>query len=158
MKLPMKAPMLLVALLAGCTNGPISYAGLSPDTGDALYSCALRQVNQLGYTVVNTDREAGFITGEKRTSGMGTAILTGQNYSSQVTISVFDAENGRRTMRVTAGQTSESALGFGAASRTVIAPSDTGKADAMTILTACAPEGAAQQASAAGYTVSGLGD
>jgi hypothetical protein len=146
----MKQSVIAAALLfvAGCSTGPVSFTGLSPDVSDALYACALRQVNQMGYTVTNTDRDAGFITGEKQTSGLGTALLTGQQYHDLLTVSVFDGSDGKRTMRVTAGQTQQSAVGFGAASRTQVAPKDSGKRDAMSILTACAPEGAAQQTAA----------
>lgn len=146
----MRAAILgVVVVLGGCVTAPVSFTGLSPDSQDAMFSCALRRVNELGYTVTNTDRDAALITGTKQTSGFGTALLTGSNYHEQLTVSVYEGADGRRTMRVTAAQVQEDAEGLGRGSRSSSAPGDIGKADAMAVLTSCAPEGAAQQTTTA---------
>lgn len=36
--------------------------------------------SDLGFQIVNADREAGFVTAEKQTSGVATAVLTGNNH------------------------------------------------------------------------------
>ena len=53
--------------LVDCSSSPISYFASSPIPQDGLYTCALRKVNELGYTVTNTNKEAGFITAERQT-------------------------------------------------------------------------------------------
>jgi RNA 3'-terminal phosphate cyclase len=109
----------------------------------------MRKINELGYTVTNTNKEAGFITAEKQTSGLGTALLTGRKYQDQLTVAIFDdtATNGRK-LRVTAAQATENALAFGNASKTGVAPSNSGKADAQAVLSACSEGSAASQQTA----------
>lgn len=152
------AGLSLVALV-GCSTSPISYFASSPTPQAGLYTCALRKVNELGYTVTNTNREAGFITAEHQTSsGFGEA-LTGRKYHDILTISIFDEASGAsRRIRVTAAQTQQTAVLFGRASETGIAPTDKAKADANAILSECAPGGKiSQQSSARQYTTEASG-
>jgi len=146
-----------LVLAAACSTSPISYTASTPTPQDGAYSCALRKVNELGFTVVNTDRQGGFITAEKQTSGLGTALLTGRKYTDALTVSIFDGADAQsRTIRVTAAQVTENAMGFGAASKTGIKPSPTGIKAAQEVLTACAPGSApVQQTSATVFAVSG---
>ncbi len=125
-----------VLVCAACATAPVSYLAPAPNDGDP-YACALRSFNELGFAVANADREAGFITGERQTSGLGTAILTGKTYFDHITISIFDDSDGGRTMRVTAGSANQSAIGFGNASRTLQAPQASAKEAANAILEAC---------------------
>jgi len=138
----MKRIFLVLAsvLTVSCvSSAPISYVAATPDAGSGPYSCALRKLNEIGYTITNTNKEAGFITGDKQTSGAFAEAFTGKKYHDQITVSVFDAGNGAGKMRVTAAQTEENAgYMFGKASATGVAPSKSGKADANTILTSCA--------------------
>jgi hypothetical protein len=133
-----------MATLVACTpTSPISYLANTPTPQDATYTCALRKVNELGYTVVNTDRQAGFINATKQTSGMAMAVLANAKYNDVLTVSIYDATDGdARTLRVTAGQTQERAMGFGAGagSATGVAPSQSGIADAKSVLATCAPD------------------
>lgn len=121
---------------AACQTAPISYTAPVPEPQDDAYSCALREFNRLGFQIVNADREAGFITGEKQTSGLATAVLTGSNYYDHLTISVFEDGSGGETMRVTAGSMNESALGFRGKKPNV--PQETAKTAARQILQTCA--------------------
>jgi hypothetical protein len=137
----------------------MSYFASSPTPQDGLYTCALRKVNELGYTVTNTNKDAGFITAEHQTSsGLGEA-LSGRKYHDVLTVSIFDeATGGTRRLRVTAAQTQQTAQLFGRASETGIAPSDKAKADANALLAACAPGSTiTQQASAREYTTEARG-
>ena len=103
---------LTLALLAGCVHGPTSYRSLTPATGEVAYDCALRRVNELGYTVTETNKEAGFIVGDKQTSGW-TEYITGRRHFDRLTVSIFDADSAWRTVRVTAASMQERTRLFG---------------------------------------------
>jgi hypothetical protein len=130
----------LLASLVGCSSAPISYAASSPTPQDGLYACALRTVNELDYSVTTTNKDAGFISAEHRTStGLG-EDLTVQKYHDVLTISILEQPaGGPRRLRVTVGQTRRTTVLLGRSSESNIAPSDKGKADANTVLAACAP-------------------
>jgi hypothetical protein len=123
--------------LAACANGPISYLAATPQSSADAYSCAVRKVNELGYTITNTNKDAGFVTGTKQTSGLGTQFLTGSQYHDQLTISVFDQPNSpERQMRATTGRIDQRASLFGT-STTGVKPSSIGISDANAVLMAC---------------------
>ena len=95
----------LALILAGCATAPVSYLVAAPQPSDAAYACALRKVNELGYTVTNSNKEAGFISADKQTSGLGTKIWSGAEYHDQLTVSVYgDSASGGRKIRATAGR------------------------------------------------------
>jgi hypothetical protein len=136
----------IVLLLAACSSAPISYFALTPQPADGAYACGLRKVNELGYTITNTNKDAGFITGDKQTSGMATRVLLGSEKHDQITVSVFDdAATHQRKVRVTTGQTEDKANSFGS-SKSAKKPSDQGIADANAILTACSEGAITKQA------------
>ena len=130
-------------VLAACATSPLSYSGLTDRaTGDA-FTCAMRQLNVLEYTVEDTDRDSGFIRGTKQTSGLGTAIFAGARTHGQLTIIVFEGDGGgETTMRVTAAKLIESGI-LGLAGREDTGkPDDDGIADAHEVLASCGvPEG-----------------
>lgn len=141
--------VLTILLFAGaCKTAPISYFAVTPQPAADAYTCALRKINELGYTISNTNKEAGFITGDKQTSGLGTRLLSGSQYTSVLTVSIFDAPStvGRR-MRVTAAQVRERSNLF-TTSKNAEKPSDVGISDAKTVLEACTEGGITRQASA----------
>lgn len=139
--------VLILTSAAGCATGPKSFLANTPDPQDGAYTCALREMNRLGYTVRDADRDAGFVTGQKQTSGLGTALLTGKNFHDVLTVSIFDSgDSDERTIRVTAAQMQENAIAFGSASQTGTSPSSSGKADAQTILMNCAQGTISEQA------------
>ena len=131
--------VLAVTSIGGCvSSAPISYMAATPETGDAAYSCALAKLNEIGYTITNANKDAGFIAADRQTTGAVMEFLGGKKYHDELTVSVFDAGGGNRKLRVTAAQTEENAgYMFGKASASGIAPSKSGKADANTILAAC---------------------
>lgn len=134
-----KSSALLAVALAGCATAPLSYVSTTPQPQATAFACAVRKINSLGYTVTNASKDAGFISAEKQTSGLGTTLLTGKKYQSAITVAVFDGDQGRTQLRVTAGQGEENAVGFGrgAGSKTTGKPSAQGIADAKAILSAC---------------------
>lgn len=132
-----------VLLLGACSSAPVSFSSTTPQPLEAAYGCALRKVNQLGYTVTNTNKDGGFINAEKQTSsGLG-EFLTSKKNHDVLTVAIFDDGKGGRTMRVTAGGSEQKSGLFASASKGDKAPSDGGKADANAILYTCA-QGAAQ--------------
>lgn len=137
--------------LMGCATAPISYQGLVPPGAPDSFTCAVQQLNVLGYTMEDADRDAGFGRARKQRTGAGTAILTGSNYHDVITFSVFeDPSTGTKTLRVTAAQVAETAFGFGAGNETGVAPSEVGKNDATRILDNCGAEEAPAGADGAG--------
>lgn len=146
--------LLAMALLAACQGGPVSYLVATPQPVESAYACALRKVNQLGYVVTNTNKEAGFITADKQTTGAFVAALSGQRYHDQITISVFEAGEGKaRQIRATSARVKESVTLIGTQQQGV-GPSDSGKQDANDILLACG-EGPVSKQGALEYFVEG---
>ena len=131
----------VVLLITACSYAPQSYSVATPSPQADTYSCTMRQVNALGYTVANADRDAGLIVASKQTSGLGTAIFTGKEYHDQLSVVVFEADANRTSIRVTAATSTQNAINFGAASNSNAKPSDKVKQDAQTLLQACAPDG-----------------
>jgi hypothetical protein len=133
--------MLVIAIfISACQTAPISYLAPVPQGDGDAYSCALRQFNQLGFSIANADREAGFITGEKQTSGLGMALLANQTTFDHITVSIFEDGSAGHTMRVTAGSMNQRVMGLGAGagSRNPNAPQESAKEAARQILRACA--------------------
>jgi hypothetical protein len=133
-----------IALSACTTTGPTHFTTLVPVAPADAYSCAIREVTTLGYTVANTNRESGLIVAERQASGLGTALLTGKKYFDQMTVLAFE-NDGQTTVRVTVGRAQESAALFGNMSRSnANKPSDEAMGHARTLLEACAPGGTIQ--------------
>lgn len=137
--------------LVGCSTSPISYVALSPQPQADVFTCVNREFNELGYTVSQANKEAGFIAGDRQTSGMGTALLTGKQYHDVLSVTIYDDGKGGQKVRATAGQSTENAISFGAASKTGGKPSDSGIRDAKALLKACTTGGVTQQASATAW-------
>ena len=117
---------------------PVSFTAAAPQPALTSYDCALRKINELQYTVTNTNREAGFIQADRQTSGLGTKLWTGSEYHDQLTVSVFgDSASGGRKMRVTAGGSNQRTGAFGMTSNQTKSPSEEAKAAANEILRTC---------------------
>lgn len=134
----------VAALMAGCATSPESFVSPSPRPHADAYSCAVRKINELGYTMTGGDRDAGFASAEKQTSGLGTQLLSGRKYFDQIVVSIFDGDgSGSTTIRVTAGQGESTAGLFAKSSRSDMnKPSDSGRAAAQEIIGACGGVGA----------------
>ena len=123
--------------VVACGGTPISFASVTPQPAADAYACALSKVNELGYTVTNTNKEAGFITADKQKTGALAKALLGSEDHDQLTISVFnDGTTGKRKVRVTAAATSAQSNLFGTKT-SAKSPSEEAVADANTLLTAC---------------------
>jgi hypothetical protein len=144
------ASTLAFLALVGCSGGhPISYFALTPQPSPDAYACALRKVNELGYTITNTSKDAGFLTADKQTTGTMHKILTNSEVHDQLTVSVFDdAATQQRKVRVTAGTTEAKTGLLGGTSTSAQSPSDSGIADANSVLSACATGPITKQARA----------
>lgn len=139
------SPLLVLVFAAACiSTAPISFNSPTPDTGDVAYGCALRKVNELGYTVTNTSRDGKFVTGIKQTSGAVQQFMLGTKYKDQLTVSIFDADSTTRKVRVTAASVQERSTLLGSSSDGK-APSDAAKADANEVLRACSKGVIAQE-------------
>ena len=63
--------MAFAVLIQGCSTAPISYYGVAPPGREPAYDCAVAELNIMGYTIEDGNRDAGFVRGRKQTSGMG---------------------------------------------------------------------------------------
>jgi hypothetical protein len=126
----------VAALLSGCRPTPVSYVAPVPSVAGDAYACALRMVNQLDYTVTNTNRESGFIQAEKHRAGTMEWLLARDDVD-RLTVSIFeDTVPRQNTLRVTAsaGRTYQSDGGTRLSS---ISPSANAKAAAQKLATTC---------------------
>ncbi|MDE0358757.1 MAG: hypothetical protein OXN92_13625 [Gammaproteobacteria bacterium] len=135
-----------VILLMGCSTAPVSFHGVAPPGKDDAYECAVAQLNILGYTIEDGNKDTGFVRGRKQTSGLGTQLLTGNAYHDILTATAFDNPGtGETNLRVVASRVADhdiSILGGlsdeqPAEGVETIAPSDSGKADARVLLAGC---------------------
>jgi hypothetical protein len=131
----MRLVIVPLALLAGCIQGPISYHSLTPATSDVAYNCALRRVNELGYTVTKTSKESGFIVGDKQTSTW-TEAITGRRHFDRLTVSIFATDSAWRTVRVTAASV-QVRTRVSVGDESDVPTRATAKADATAVVTAC---------------------
>jgi hypothetical protein len=69
------ATALGLALVAGCAINPVQYNSPMPLGLDAAFACALRQLNELGYTVTNTDKSAGYLAAERQTRARSIVLV-----------------------------------------------------------------------------------
>lgn len=137
-----------VVLLTGCSTAPVSYYGVAPPGKDDAYECAVAQLNIMGYTIEDGNRDAGFVRGRKQTSGLGAQILTGSAYHDVLTATAFDNPGtGETNLRVVAARVADRDISVAgglsldddepAGGVDAIAPSDSGKADARVLLVGC---------------------
>ncbi len=150
--------LLLVLFATACSSAPISYMATTAAPEASAYECALRKINELGYTVTNADKGAGLILADHQTSSGVGEFMSGKKYRDVLTVSIFDAADSAagRNLRVTASQSTEATWAlFGNASKSQTAPSESGKADAAALLHACAPGAAVHEVSSIGFTLEG---
>jgi hypothetical protein len=130
--------------------GPVHYSGIGSLSPDDTYSCAIRNVNRLGFTVVDADRGAGFIRAEKDVAGAGTELLTGENYWVLLTVAVYESQDPSATeVKVTVARAKEGISGETQGQRTTggMATKSEDREAAQEIVNRCA--GATNQVAAA---------
>jgi hypothetical protein len=136
------------ATAAACSTSPQSYVVTTPQPVDAAFGCATRQINQMGYTISNTNSAGGLIVAERQSSGLATRFLTGTTSRDQLTVSIFDgATPGTRQIRVTAAETSEHTNLITTGHQGASKPSDKAVADANALLLACGAGPVSRQSS-----------
>jgi len=129
------------------SGAPISFTAPTPQTSADAYSCALRKVNELGYTITNANKDAGFITADKVTSSVAEHLFTNSEVFDRLTVSIFDAADGKgRTIRATSAKTQVSTEAGNIPPRS-INPSGQGIADAQGLLLTCGSGPIVRQAS-----------
>ena len=135
----------LAVLAAGCSSAPVSYFGVAPPGRETAYQCAVAQLNIMGYTIEDGNKDTGFVRGRKQTSGLGTQIFTGNTHHDVLTAAVFDnPATGETNLRVTATRIADQDVSVGWTAsegpeegEEVLAPSESGKSDAQALLTNC---------------------
>jgi hypothetical protein len=97
-------------------------------------------VNALGYTVLDANKEAGFIKTEHRnTTSTGHVVMWGSSSADRLTITVFENQATKKSELRVVGQTVRiQELGFRAGNVRETTPSEMVVADAKKILANCA--------------------
>jgi hypothetical protein len=102
----------IILTVGACSTSPESFTIRTPSPSNDAFTCVQRKINELGFTVENADRDAGFLRASRQTSGLGTAILVNRKYHDQLTIAIFESGDGTtQTIRVTAAQGEQAAMG-----------------------------------------------
>lgn len=137
----------VVVAATGCvSSAPVSFSGVAPPGRETAYQCAVAQLNIMGYIIEDGNADTGFVRGRKQTSGIGTQIVTGNTYHDLLTATAFDNPATDEThLRVVASRIAEhdvALVGVLAGDEPeqgedIIGPSETGKADARTLLANC---------------------
>lgn len=90
--------LVLTAVACVPPSGPVTYVAPAPATAESAFACAYRTINEMGFTVTNADRDAGFISAEKY-------IRSGVTYHDALSVAIFQAAGAsEQTLRVTAMQ------------------------------------------------------
>ncbi len=140
-----RKPIVFIALLAAaCSAAPVQYYGVAPPGLETAYKCAVAQLNILGYTIEDAT-EGIVVRGRKQTSGLGLQLFTGNTHHDVLTATAYDnPQSGETNLRVTVTRIADqdASAGFTAnegpeEGEDVLAPSDTGKADAQALLQNC---------------------
>jgi len=132
-------------LAVACSSAPVNYLGVAPPGRETAYECAVAQLNIMGYTVEDGNKDTGFVRGRKQTSGLGTQLFTGNTHHDVLTAATFDnPATGETNIKVTVTRIADKDASAGWTANEgpeegegVLAPSETGKADAQTLLTNC---------------------
>jgi hypothetical protein len=124
-------------VLGGCAGArPQALQLRNPIPAGEAFTCALREVAALGYTLLDADREGGIIRAERQNREDGASILLDVDVVDLLTITLEPAGRDRATLRVTAAST-EKPRRRDAGGRTEEFPSDRVRDDARTLLRAC---------------------
>jgi hypothetical protein len=134
------AVLLVFALLTGCSTKPVSFSSPMLLPQDAAFSCAFRQVNELGYTVTNTDKGAGYLTAEKVTRSHSLGSLGSNTHRDLLTVSIYATDSATRTMRVIAASSRDERSPVMVRTNGA-KPSDQVRKDAGALLDACVKAG-----------------
>ena len=141
----MRNHIALIALLAAaCSSAPVQYFGVAPPGRETAYQCAVAQLNIMGYTIEEATEDI-LVKGRKQTSGLGLQLFTGNTRHDVLTATAYDnPQTGETSIRVTVTRIADQDASAGPTANQgpeggedVLAPSDTGKADAQALLQNC---------------------
>ena len=95
--------ILALVALTGCAAGPAVYHTSTPNTADETYVCALRQINELGYTVTTADKESARIVGQRQFHNNSLPGIGGNAKRDEINVAIYPDSGGRRRkLRITA--------------------------------------------------------
>jgi hypothetical protein len=137
----MRTVVLALALLLNACATPLSLAGPTTRSRDAAYTCALEQLDALGYEVESAAGE-GRARAAKQLIGDGPSIEAGRRVFSQLEVTVTGAESA--TIRVVPTRIRETGVmtPFGWGTQ-ITPPEEQGIADGNQLLRGCGvPESA----------------
>ena len=80
--------------LIGCGPAVANLESSSRLAPAELYSCVVRALAQLNYTLQTADRDAGLVKAEKKASGTATALFSGAAYYNEITALVLPPQSG----------------------------------------------------------------
>lgn len=144
MSITRKHAAFVALLAAACSAAPVQYYGVAPPGLETAYKCAVAQLNIMGYTIENAT-EGIVVKGRKQTSGLGLQLFTGNTHHDVLTATAYDnPQTGETNLRVTVTRIADQDVSSGFTANDgpeegedVLAPSETGKADAQTLLQNC---------------------
>ena len=144
MQITRRSAVFVAVLAAACSSAPVQYYGVAPPGMETAYKCAVAQLNIMGYTIEDATADI-VVRGRKQTSGLGLQLFTGNTHHDVLTATAYDdPRTGETNLRVTVTQIADqdASAGFTGDSEPqegeeVLAPSETGKADAQALLRNC---------------------
>jgi len=143
---PRATSFLLALAVAGVTTGGCAFgsSGGPEDrvtlrgTLEAGFNCAVREVNERDFVVVDARRDSGFLRAERDRTGLTDALLGDARVLDQLTVSLYRDASERTVMRVTAERIEVPTAGASAGARIARPGTAEGRAAAAAILEACA--------------------
>lgn len=111
-----------LATVAACATNPKVYRGPIEVPRDEAFTCAVEEMNRMGYIVQIADREAGFVRAQRSTTGFLSLLLEGSRKHDAITFSTFESDEGDTEVRVTAAGYSRASYRTGRRERTETGP------------------------------------
>jgi hypothetical protein len=141
-----RATLVLTALMIGAVAGGCAFGSSdAPEdrvtlrgTLEAGFNCAVREVNERDFVVVDASRDSGFLRAERDRTGLTDALLGDTRVLDQLTVSLYRDASERTVMRVTAERVEVPTAGASAGARIAGPGTAEGRAAATEILEACA--------------------
>jgi hypothetical protein len=143
-------PLVLLLLIAAC-SAPRSYTRATPYPLADAFSCALRQLQEMEYTVVLADTVGGLLQGQREITGIRESARRGAAVATEVITAGLAGGKRTRFDELTVfvysrlypqGNTLEAAAGLltvGGDDRIRVRPTDAAREDARSIADQCAP-------------------
>jgi hypothetical protein len=85
--------------VVACVNMGTPATIVTSASPEAAFTCALRAVNELGFTVTTSERAGGLLRAEKRDGGFIEAFV-GTAYYTELTVTVSPSPSGQTSLQV----------------------------------------------------------